>query len=171
MIATALLRDHSKRVDGTDDVALAVATAAGYGRPSLARRSRNTGPALRPDDAGRHHQRRTGDRWQLLDRMAGRVPREPDDVSSESGERRPIYGLTFRSSETNGLWAAEPDVVLAAAPGDIELERFAERAGLVTTFTERRGVIDLFQVRSGGTRRIRNCEVGIGARPTSNVND
>jgi hypothetical protein len=150
MIATALVRDHSKAVTASLVALLALMTAIGYGRPSLrdvrATLDQRFG-RMTPDLITSGARVIGGNYWTVWPA----VFHANLTAYRQAGERRPIYGLTFRSSETNRLWAAEPGVVLAAAPGDIEVERFAERAGLATSFIERRGMIDLFKIQLNPT--------------------
>jgi hypothetical protein len=58
---------------------------------------------------------------------------------------RPVYGLTYRSLATDGLWKNNSSViVLAAAAGDRTIGGWASRIGLTITWLERRGAIDIF---------------------------
>jgi hypothetical protein len=146
IVATALVRDRSTSATALTAGVLAIATGAGYGRPSLAgvrsTLDQHFGQ-MTPDVIANGARVIGGNYWAVWPA----VFHANLTAYRQAGEHRPVYGLTFRSAETNGLWAREPGGVLAAKPGDIEVERYADRAGLVTTFTERRGMIDLFQVR------------------------
>jgi hypothetical protein len=153
MIAAALARHHSKSATAIAVALLAIASGAGYGRPSL-REVRATLDQrfghMTPDVITSGARTIGGNYWTVWPAVF-----HANLTAYRQAGHRPIYGLTFRSSETNGLWAAEPGVVLAAKPGDIEVERFANRAGLVIEFVERRGAIDTFTVRLAGEFGIR----------------
>ena len=155
MIAAALLRDHARLAAALTVIVLAIATGAGYGRPSpsdvRATLDQRFG-AITPDVITSGARVIGGNYWKVWPAVF-----HANLTAYRDAGHRPVYGLTFRSSETNQLWAAEPEVVLAAVPGDIELDRIANRAGLVTTFVERRGTIDLFKVRLK-----RGAEFGVG---------
>ena len=156
IVATALVRHRSKLVTALIVGVLAIATGAGYGRPSLggvrSTLDQHFG-TMTPDVIANGARVIGGNYWTVWPA----VFHANLTVYRQAGEHRPIYGLTFRSSETNGLWTGEPGVVLAARPGDIELERYADRAGVVIEFVERRGAIDTFKVRLAERR-----EFGIG---------
>lgn len=145
MIASALLHDRAKWATAFTVIVLAIATAAGYGRPSpadvRATLDQRFG-TITPDVITSGARVIGGNYWKVWPAVF-----HANLTAYRDAGHRPVYGLTFRSSETNELWTAEPEVVLAAVPGDIELDRIANRAGLVTTFVERRGMIDLFKVR------------------------
>lgn len=146
LIAAALLRDRAKSATALIVAVLAVATAIGYGRPSL-REIRSTLDQrfgrLTPDVITSGARVIGGEYWTVWPA----VFHANLAAYRQARRRRPIYGLAFRSKPTDGLWSSEPGILLAAAPHDGELERFANRIGLATTFVERRGSVDVFRVR------------------------
>jgi hypothetical protein len=146
MVAAVLVRERSSLVTALMLAVLAIATGASYGRPSFggvrSTLDQHFGQ-LTPDVIANGALVIGGNYWTVWPA----VFHANLTAYRQAGEHRPIYGLTFRSSDTNRLWAREPGVVLAARPGDIEVERYADRAGLVIEFGERRGAIDTFKVR------------------------
>jgi hypothetical protein len=167
IVASALARERSKPVAALLVAVLASAIGAGYGRPSL-NGVRSTLDErfgqLTPDLVTSGARVIGGNYWTVWPA----VFHANLAAYRQAGQRRPIYGLTFRSAETNGLWVQEPEVVLAAKPGDMEVERFATRAGLVMTFAERRGVLDLFKVRLKPDATAAGTKHQDERRPTTN---
>jgi hypothetical protein len=146
LIAADLLQNRAKPVTALIAAVLAIATGVRYGSPSP-RTVRSTLDQrfgrMTPDIIMSGASAIGGNYWAVWPAVfhANLTRYE------EAGGRRPVYGLTLRSSETNAYWTADPGVVLAAARGDIEVERFADRAGLSIDFVGRRGTIDIFKVR------------------------
>ena len=152
IVASALARDRSKPVTALLIAIVAIATGAGYGRPSLSGVRSTLDERfgqMTPDLVTSGARVIGGNYWTVWPA----VFHANLATYRQAGQRRPIYGLTFRSAETNPLWLHEPEVVLAAKPGDMEVERFANRAGLVIEFVERRGAIDTFAVRLTSLRQ------------------
>ena len=70
-------------------------------------------------------------------------------VSYRSGLQTVVFGLTYRSEATDGLWRAKNTrTIVGTRPADGAIGRYADRAGIELLPFERRPTLDLFIVRN-----------------------
>ncbi len=58
-----------------------------------------------------------------------------------------VYGFTYRSAATDGLWMTRSDTILASPAGDRTMAAYARRAGLSIAHVERHGAFDVYVIR------------------------
>jgi hypothetical protein len=153
LVAALLLRDHAARATALVVMVLVAFTVASYGIPSL-RRVRSILDdrfgAMTPDVITSGATVIGGDYWTVWPA----VFHANLTTYREAVRRPPIYGLTFRSSATDGLWRSNAALV-AVRTGDRALDEFATRTGVSLTFVDHRATIDLFDARP--ERRVSNA--------------
>ena len=71
-----------------------------------------------------------------------------NQVLHEQGLREIVYGLTYRSSTTDPLWADAPrnELCVAAPPGDTEASKYMDFASVHFSRVENHGTVDIFKL-------------------------
>jgi hypothetical protein len=130
------------RLGKTPAVAFVAAVAVVYGLPSSSRFRRHIDAdfsRLTPEILVTQATVISGDYWTVWPSVF-----DANLAQYERSGRIAVYGLTYRSAETDQLWCGTEDVLLAAASQDRAVGVFAERIRLPLRFLEHKTSIDLF---------------------------
>ncbi len=128
-------------------VALCASTVATFGVPSWQRLNDGLDArfgALTPEVVHSHVDVIAGEYWSVWPAVF-----HANLESYRAGRSTAVFGLTYRSEATNGLWTPKQTrTIVGARPSDDDAAKYANRAGIELVPLEHRPTLDLFAARS-----------------------
>jgi hypothetical protein len=143
IVVAALFTKRTRALTGAALAVWAAAVVAGYGVPSLARVERDIDSRFGGRTAAVLSSGATvvaGDYWRVWPAVF-----HANLALSRTHAPTRVFGLAYRSEETDPLWRrAGPSILIAASPDDRSVEAVADEHGVVATLQTHLPEIDLY---------------------------
>jgi hypothetical protein len=143
IVVAALFTKRTRALTGAALAAWAAVVVAGYGVPSLARVERDIDRRFGGKTAAVLYSGATvvaGDYWRVWPAVF-----HANLALSRTHAPTRVFGLAYRSEETDPLWRrAGPSILIAASPDDRSVEAVADEHGVVATLQTHLPEIDLY---------------------------
>jgi hypothetical protein len=143
IVVAALFTKRTRALTGAALAAWVAVVVAGYGMPSLARVERDIDSRFGGKTAAVLHSGATvvaGDYWRVWP-----VVFHANLALSRTHAQTRIFGLAYRSEETDPLWQRPgPSILIAGSPDDPSVAAVADEHGVVATLQTHLPEIDLY---------------------------